>query len=360
MRILIFNTTAQKEKELKSDGRVARVGWHCAGQQNKTVPGTITLESRRMLKFPSQQGHSKAKGGNTDDASRSKKETSSEHPTMEITRASSHEAIDETQGVEYSPLPKDESSRQENRGSGPQRRTSKDEWHPDKGSCMASMKRNVSFHKIEIREYQRTLGDNPSVSSGPPMALDWKYNPHHHVLDVDDYEKNKTSRSKIELVMPKSIREDILKQDWDVSRSEMQAMAKEINITKRGRRATAMNSDAAEKRTEVIRSASRKVKRIFSLSKKKEEEKLWENTRTHSGRRIHSMNDLYSSGIPASNSLSFERQAAMDSTEKQLRKGSSSTELSLGWGQECASSLAEMYPDAHDDDGWGFGFDEDA
>ena len=31
-------------------------------------------------------------------------------------------------------------------------------------------RRGISFHKIEIREYERTLGDNPSCSSGPPIA----------------------------------------------------------------------------------------------------------------------------------------------------------------------------------------------
>ena len=31
--------------------------------------------------------------------------------------------------------------------------------------------RNVSFDKVSIREYERVLGDNPSVSQGPPIRL---------------------------------------------------------------------------------------------------------------------------------------------------------------------------------------------
>ena len=223
---------------------------------------------------------------------------------------------------------------------------------------MTSMKRNVSFHKIEIREYQRTLGDNPSVSSGPPVTLDWKYNPNHHILNVDDYEKNKKSRSKVELVMPKSIREDILREYCEVSRSQMTAVAKEINITKRNRRATALSTDAQEKRTEMLQSVSRKVKRTLSFSKKKEEHMLWKNTRTTSGMRVHSMNDLYTTGLQTSNSISFERKGTTDSTKKELRRGSSSTELSLGWERESISSVeGTLLTDSNDDDGWGFGYD---
>jgi hypothetical protein len=32
------------------------------------------------------------------------------------------------------------------------------------------LKRSVSFSEIQIREYNRTLGDNPSCSSGPPIS----------------------------------------------------------------------------------------------------------------------------------------------------------------------------------------------
>ena len=34
----------------------------------------------------------------------------------------------------------------------------------------SSSSKGIQFHQIEIREYERTLGDNPSCSSGPPMS----------------------------------------------------------------------------------------------------------------------------------------------------------------------------------------------
>ena len=33
------------------------------------------------------------------------------------------------------------------------------------------IRRNVSFHSVDVREYDRTIGDNPSCRSGPPVSL---------------------------------------------------------------------------------------------------------------------------------------------------------------------------------------------
>lgn len=33
-----------------------------------------------------------------------------------------------------------------------------------------SLERGIEFKDIQIREYARTVGDNPSCSSGPPVA----------------------------------------------------------------------------------------------------------------------------------------------------------------------------------------------
>jgi hypothetical protein len=89
-----------------------------------------------------------------------------------------------------------------------------------------SMKRNVSFSNLEIRSYNITLGDAPT-RNGPPISLDWKYDPTEtETYDVDAYEHCRHHRrTKIELLMPPSHREDLVR-DAGFSRNQIK-LAKE-------------------------------------------------------------------------------------------------------------------------------------
>jgi hypothetical protein len=48
----------------------------------------------------------------------------------------------------------------------------------------------VSFSNVSVREYSRVVGDNPCVSSGPPLAIGWKYNKRGKT-DIDSFEEEK-------------------------------------------------------------------------------------------------------------------------------------------------------------------------
>ncbi len=56
-------------------------------------------------------------------------------------------------------------------------------------SNAAAMKRNVSFSSLEIRLYNITLGNAPTLN-GAPISLDWEYDPSETVnIDIDSYEQ---------------------------------------------------------------------------------------------------------------------------------------------------------------------------
>ncbi|CAB9501800.1 expressed unknown protein [Seminavis robusta] len=54
---------------------------------------------------------------------------------------------------------------------------------------------NVSFGEISIREYIMNLGDNPSVSIGPPVGLSWEYK-ESGTHTVDDFEKERQGKRR--------------------------------------------------------------------------------------------------------------------------------------------------------------------
>ncbi len=121
---------------------------------------------------------------------------------------------------------------------------------------------HVKFQNIEIRNYDMTLGDNPSCSYGPPVSLDWKYDK-EQVLHIDDYEEGRGTRRKTyQMQMNARYRRHILDQ-MHFTPDEIARSEKEIKSIKKNREMTKMMlplwklEDAAE-------SARRKAKRAMA------------------------------------------------------------------------------------------------
>eukprot|EP00585_Thalassiosira_rotula_P012995 CAMPEP_0196130984 /NCGR_PEP_ID=MMETSP0910-20130528/1159_1 /TAXON_ID=49265 /ORGANISM="Thalassiosira rotula, Strain GSO102" /LENGTH=588 /DNA_ID=CAMNT_0041390379 /DNA_START=156 /DNA_END=1922 /DNA_ORIENTATION=- len=137
----------------------------------------------------------------------------------------------------------------------------------------------LKFATVDIREHERVAGDNPCVSSGVPLSIGWGFY-QHPPIDLDDYELNKEpSRDKIEMMVPASVRRSMLRDEFGVSISEMNAAMREVNITKRRRRHT-VGAESMEGWQEVMQSTRRKFKRFIKrTSTAKEHEIMWENSR---------------------------------------------------------------------------------
>ena len=73
--------------------------------------------------------------------------------------------------------------------------------------------KTVRFSNLEIRTYPLTLGDNPSVSSGPPLTLDWNHET-THTFSIDAYESQlappEDRRPLAAMARPASLRVAIL------------------------------------------------------------------------------------------------------------------------------------------------------
>lgn len=104
----------------------------------------------------------------------------------------------------------------------------------------------VSWGTIEIHSHVIVLGDNPSVSHGPPIALGWEKIDSCE-LSVDDYESRlEGRRSKQELILLGALREDWLR-ELGYSRSELKEAVSVVKKIKIDRRSSADDGKIWEK-----------------------------------------------------------------------------------------------------------------
>jgi hypothetical protein len=107
-----------------------------------------------------------------------------------------------------------------------------------RASSTNSLKRNVSFNKLDIREYSIALSDHPGCSYGPPVQLGWEYQD-KETLNVEEYEEKRPPRRSVsELIMSYNVRRYLLLKRAGYSKSEIQAAMKEVERVKRDRLVT--------------------------------------------------------------------------------------------------------------------------
>eukprot|EP00980_Cylindrotheca_fusiformis_P007267 scaffold1525_cov142-Cylindrotheca_fusiformis.AAC.67 len=127
--------------------------------------------------------------------------------------------------------------------------------------------RGIKFGKIGIREYARTLGDNPSCSSGPPVSISWEYN-FMGELTIQEYEDTRPNRrSQMEMVLPRKVRLDMLKKDCNVTQRQIAEAVRRNVRAKNQRRTTVNNLGKALKVEQMMESIGRKVKRTLCFKK---------------------------------------------------------------------------------------------
>lgn len=91
------------------------------------------------------------------------------------------------------------------------------------------VKRSVSFSKVQVREFQQILVDNPCQGGGPSIGLGWQYNEQKETA-VDKYEykkassssspfKKRPSNSPVRTLSPKQREEKA--RNWGYSKAEI-------------------------------------------------------------------------------------------------------------------------------------------
>jgi hypothetical protein len=99
----------------------------------------------------------------------------------------------------------------------------------------ASRGSSVQFDSISVHVHTVTLGDNPSVSMGPPISIEWQAM-ETFTVSVNEYEETKPiSRERQEMLIPVCVRESMLR-DVGFGRSDMVSATKtahQIQVSRR-------------------------------------------------------------------------------------------------------------------------------
>ena len=138
-------------------------------------------------------------------------------------------------------------------------------------------KRKIHFGEINVRDYGMTLGDNPSVSYGPPVTLDWDYEEYNAVA-VDEYEFHRPPRRCLrEMGLNYYQRKHILNLAGHTEEEfkEVKKIVKKWKTNRYLTRAMVSSAIPFAKMEDVFESALRKCKRIVKDDHWKSERHLF-------------------------------------------------------------------------------------
>jgi len=161
----------------------------------------------------------------------------------------------------------------------------------------------VSFQNVDIREYDVTVGDNPSCTFGVPISIGWKFNAQRSV-SLDEYETVRPSgerRTQKQMLLPSKERESILR-EAGIARSSMAKAIRESNRTKSKRAQTVNNMGSTHRFEQGIESGMRKFKRAIFRRKKDSEE--WAEWKKEFERKVEEEQSRYiSEAVPIVNKV---------------------------------------------------------
>eukprot|EP00978_Attheya_sp_CCMP212_P015754 scaffold40803_cov20-Attheya_sp.AAC.1 len=118
----------------------------------------------------------------------------------------------------------------------------------------------ISFDSVEIRSYERVLGDNPSCSSGPSVSIGWDYDEKLTVsMSIEEYEREKPHRLvDLEMILSRREREDML-MELGYTQSQIATNVR-LNIRIKNQRRQTVNNLGVSGVEEAVQQAGRKVK----------------------------------------------------------------------------------------------------
>jgi len=136
---------------------------------------------------------------------------------------------------------------------------------PNRSASPLVVDRSVSFNKLQIREYDMTLGDHPSAVTGPPVQLSWDHKPEQDI-PLEEYERaRQPRRNRRQLRLSYKERERVLFTERGFTAEEVNSAWMEALTIRKQRKETLSLTDAQRQMEEVWESTQRKIGRLFTI-----------------------------------------------------------------------------------------------
>ena len=120
----------------------------------------------------------------------------------------------------------------------------------------------VRFATIQMRTFNRIVGDHPDVMVGPPLTFSWDYLDSDPIA-LDEYETNRRPKKRV-LRLSSVTRKNLLRNVFEASDEEILGAEKEIQRIRKQRQSTNKQSKTGAKVEGAMKSVRRKLFRRFS------------------------------------------------------------------------------------------------
>jgi hypothetical protein len=126
-------------------------------------------------------------------------------------------------------------------------------------AALKDSKKSVSFGSVQIREYNRLVGDHPDVRVGPPLTISWEYGVRQPIA-IDEYEQNRPAMKKV-LRMSSITRKNLLLNVFDIPEEEIRDAEKEVQRIRKSREYSIKQGKPAAVIETSFRRAGRKLRK---------------------------------------------------------------------------------------------------
>jgi hypothetical protein len=120
---------------------------------------------------------------------------------------------------------------------------------------------NISFGSIQVREYERIVGDHPETRIGVPLGIGWAYF-EHDAVSIDSYESTRVSRGIIR--MSSITRKNILHQVFGIPEEDLRGAEKEIQKIQKSRAHSNKQGKISAHTGSAVKGLRRKMQRALS------------------------------------------------------------------------------------------------